>query len=244
MMAGWLGSLLLPPGCLIWLLPLGYRLRHHTGGRWLLGMIWLSFWLLCTPLVSDALLDSLEPPLAILQADQADVIVILAAGTVSYPTEYGVQENNLKVLTLERLRYGAWLAKKLHKPILISGGGISQSGEAEAVTMARVLAQDYGLTPRWIETRSRNTADNARESAKLLIPLSIRRIYLVSHAWHLYRAIPEFQRQGFIVTPAGLGYHSHSFGLAAIFPSATALLNSYYALHERLGRLWYWLNSN
>ncbi len=240
-MSAFLGQWLLPPGDLLLLSALGFWLmrRHALLGKSLMAFSWLALGALSMPWVSHVLLDSLMPAYHPLEGSQADAIVILAGGSVRGPTEFGPAEGAPKWMTLERVRYGAWLARKLHKPVLVTGGDPEHTGHPEAVIMAHVLQQDYGITPRWVETRSRTTAENASDSAILLKREGITRIYLVSHAWHLSRAMPEFEKQGLTVIAAGTGYHHSSSGLYSFLPSAAALHDSYFALHEWLGRVWY-----
>ena len=67
-------------------------------------------------------------------------------------------------------------------------------------------------------------------------------MYVATQAWHLPRAIAAFRAAGFTVWPVAAGYtntDSMEFGPAIFIPSAKALLNSYYAIHELLGRVWY-----
>ena len=180
------------------------------------------------------------PDPRILNGSDADAIVILAGGSVPRSFEFDNKEN-LNWITLERVRYGAWLAKKFHKSILVTGGDPDENGTSEARLMARTLALEFGVSPRWVEEKSRTTLENARNSVPMLKHDGIKRIYLVSHAWHLARAIPEFERLGMIVVPAGTGYSVGKFGLYSLFPSASGLHNSYFACHEALGLIWYWM---
>ncbi len=234
---------MLPPLNLLLLAALGFYLSirgRKNAGRVLVGFAWTALWLLSTPLVSNLLLQSLMPTPRVLNGSEADAIVILAGGSVPQSFEYGGNAN-LKWITLERIRYGAWLAKMLHKPILVTGGDPDENGTSEARLMARTLALEFGVSPRWVEEKSRTTQENAQDSVPLLKHDGINRIYLVSHAWHLARAVPEFERLGMIVVPSGTGYSVVKFGLYSLIPSASGLHNSYYACHEVLGLVWYWL---
>jgi uncharacterized SAM-binding protein YcdF (DUF218 family) len=178
------------------------------------------------------------PNPSVLNGSEADAIVIIGGGSVSHALEYGGSAN-LKWTTLERIRYGAWLAKRIHKPILVTGGDPEENGISEANLMATSLTQEFGVTPRWVEEKSKTTLENAQNSAVILKHDGINRIYLVSHAWHLVRATPEFERLGLTVVPAGIGYGFGKFGFYSLVPSASGLLNSYLACHEALGAVWY-----
>jgi hypothetical protein len=86
-------------------------------------------------------------------------------------------------------------------PVLVTGGA-PFGGRAEAESMREALERDFGVKVRWVETASRDTAENARLSAPLLKAAGVTRIALVSHGWHLPRAIELFEKQGIEVTPA------------------------------------------
>jgi uncharacterized SAM-binding protein YcdF (DUF218 family) len=137
-----------------------------------------------------------------LQAVQA--IVVLGGGVRPDAAEYGAAQPS--EATLQRLRYGARLARQAGKPLAFAGGlGWGASGlqvESEAVVARRTLQEDYGLPVRWQDDSSRDTAENARNMAPLLQREGIRRIALVTDATHMPRAAPLFRAAGFEVVPA------------------------------------------
>lgn len=113
--------------------------------------------------------------------------------------------------------------------------------ESEAVSIAHFL-QRLGVPSRniLIDSLSRNTAQNAEQSWAGLSGQGARDIILVTSAWHLPRAILEFESVGFSVRPFGAdyrGYLSGSEPLGGWWPDAGALLLSHVALKERLGLL-------
>ncbi len=91
--------------------------------------------------------------------------------------------------------------------ILLSGGG--SPPEAEAME-ARALAAGVDRSRLLLETRSRNTVENALFSLALLDPG--RRVVVVTDSWHLPRALHVFRRLGADASgsapplPSGLGY--------------------------------------
>lgn len=233
-----LAELVLPP--LVFLVPLLLALFALRGrGSWR-ALAWLALaglWLLSTPLVARWLIEGLAPPFVEYQGDEAEAIVILAGGVVAGAREYGGV--GIKHLSLERARYGAYLYRKWKKPILVSGGDPMRYGVPEAVVIRDVLVREFRVPVKWIEVDSLNTHDNARLSAAILKQAGIGRAFLVTHAWHMPRALREFGHQGFDVLPAGIGYQSMDIRVSSFVPSAAALLSSYYACHEWLGMAWY-----
>ena len=219
-----LESALLPPLSLLLLMVVG---------------AWLALLALSLPAVSTRLKLSLEgAPLDPAQAATAQAIVVLGGGIRAQAPEFGGDVVN--AVTLERVRYGAHLHRRLGKPILVSGGNPTGRTLPEAVAMKASLAADFGVDTRWIETTSNTTEENARASYALLAPLGIDRILLVTHGWHMPRSQRVFQQAGFKVIPAPTGLTgAPASGTLAWVPSAYAFADACMALREWLGMGWY-----
>lgn len=172
------------------------------------------------------------------QLKTAQAIVILAGGQRRINEEYD-NAPSVSHYTLERIRYGAWLAHKTSLPILVTGGAPT-GWKAESVLMQESLLVDFHTDVRWVETRSLDTADNARYSALILKQAGIKRIALVSHAAHLRRAVAEFEAVGLEVIPAPMGFMSQGPAGEEFFdliPGNTSTNTGWYAAHEWLGIL-------
>jgi uncharacterized SAM-binding protein YcdF (DUF218 family) len=142
------------------------------------------------------------------------------------------------------VRYAAHLYRALKKPLLVSGGSHRGNPTTEARLMKEVLQAEFQTPVQWSEESSTNTLENARGSFHVLGPVGIKRIYLVTHAWHMPRARYAFERAGFTVIPAATAYASRSTspGSALDFvPSAQALLQTSWFFHEVIGLGWYHL---
>jgi uncharacterized SAM-binding protein YcdF (DUF218 family) len=106
--------------------------------------------------------------------------------------------------------------------------------------MRALLEEEFKVPVRWVEDRSRDTFENAIESRRVLAPLNIRSVYLVTHAWHVPRARLAFEHAGFDVVPAPTDFNRvDNIGLNDLVPRASALLRSYYFFHEVVGYAWY-----
>lgn len=232
-------AFLLPPLNLLLLGGIGlWRWRSRLGQRMLV-MAWAGLWILSTPWIAGQFLASLQLPYAPIRGDEAEAIVVLGGGLRGKTPEYG--GDTLHGRTLERVRYGAWLHRRIGKPILVTGGAPTGETLPEGQLMRATLEQEFKVPVAFMEDRSSNTRENARFSAPLLREAGIHRIYLVSHVWHLPRAIPEFEREGLVVVPAGIDYHAtdDDYSVFDFIPSPHALVASYYAFHEWIGRVWY-----
>src|SRR5690606_3552038 len=239
-----LGALLLPPGILVLLALAGLLLRRRRPGTGA-ALLWtavLVLLVLSLPPAGRALLAGLEtrsPPLApeSALAARAQAIVVLGGGRQWHAPEYAGDTVNR--YTLERLRYAARLHRASGLPVLVSGGSTLGEAVPEAELMRRVLAQDFGVPVRWVETRSRNTFENALYTTAVLEGAGIRVVLLVTHAWHMPRARWSSTRAGLVTVPAPTGFSTGSASRLELLPTAQGLAMSRLALHERLGLLWY-----
>lgn len=196
---------------------------------------------LSLPIVAFALMRVIEPqPLDDAALPGANAIVILGGGRNRNAPEWG--GTTLSGFTLQRVRYGARLARRTSLPILVSGGAPDGAGPSEGDLMRAVLREEFGVDARWNDNASRNTRENAAFCAGTLLPLGLKRIVLVSDGWHLARARREFERNGFrvIAAPTGL-IGSRPFTLYQLVPNVESLRYAHIALRELLGGLWFGL---
>lgn len=236
-----IATLLLPPANGLLLLGLAGLFRKR---RWAFGLAVLAGGMLLLqslPLVSDALIDSLErragPVLTSTAGAQA--IVVLGSGLNVEAEEYGGDTASGR--TLIRLRYGATLARRYHLPILVTGGQPFNATRTEADVMAEIIEHEFGVPVRWREMKSQDTADNAAMSAAILHAAGIRRVVLVTQAFHMPRAQRLFEMAGLEVVAGPTdfkGRRGSSANLQLWLPQAFALRTSHYALHEWLGLAW------
>jgi len=236
-----LGTLLLPPanGLLLLLVAALFRRRRWAFGVALAGGALL--FLQSLPIVAGYLIAPLEARAGgvFVSAQGAQAIVVLTSGLRRDAPEYG--GDTLNERSLVRLRYGVTLARRLELPVLISGGVPHKASRAEADVMVAIAEKEFRAPVRWQENRSRDTADNASMSAQILKPAGIRRIVLVTQAFHMPRARQLFEAAGLEVVPAPTDFKGPNGGQLAVFdflPQARALQTSYYALHEWLGLAW------
>jgi len=232
---------LLPPLLFVWLLVAGLVL-HSRRPRLAMSLILISttaLYVLSTPWVGGLLQKTLEISApANPGALQADAIVVLGGGRRVESAEYG--SDTLNGISLERLRYAAFLHRASGLPVLATGGKPGGGTLSEAQIMQHILQSEYHIAPAWVEGASLTTWDNARLSAPLLKQAGIQRIALVTHAWHLRRAVPLFEAQGLSVVPAGLQFaNTRIDSVFDLLPTPAGLRDSTFALHEWLGIVWY-----
>ncbi len=237
-----IAAFLLPPLSLLLLLALGLFLLYRRRGfaRPLLLAAVCLLWLASTPYIADGALHLLEARTAALDGrQQADAIVILGGGTYFHAPEYAGQDT-ISDAALVRLRYGAKLQRETGKPILVTGGRPLGNQLSEAQQMRASLEQDFQVPVRWTEDASDNTFENARYSFQTLQKAGIKKIYLVTHAWHMPRSADIFRRSGFEVVEAPTAFTTrYRTDLFAFLPNAGSLHDSRIFIHEVIGMLWY-----
>lgn len=238
---GLLAACLLPPGNGLLLLGLAAVFRRR---RWAFGLALLGgglLWMQSLPLVGTALMGTLEERAGVWAPDTrgAQAIVVLGSGLIRPVEEFGGETATDR--TLIRLRRGAQLVRETQLPVLVSGGRPLRAAHSEAAVMAGILQREFGVAVRWREENSLDTPGNARYSAEILRRSGVERIVLVTQAFHMPRARLLFEAQGLQVIPAPAHFVSRNgggFEANSLLPQASALHNSYYALHEWLGLLW------
>ena len=240
-------ALILPPGGNLLLAVAGLALwrRARSLAMLLFAVSFVSLTMFSMPKVGDALFEAIERfparlPGAALAAD-VGAIVVLAGGRNANAPEYGGE--TVAARSLVQLRYGARLQRETGLPLLVSGGRV-HGGEpaSEAALIKGVLERELNVPVRWLEERSRNTAENASYSAELLREENIAAVILVTSAAHMPRAVEVFEGQGVRVTAAPTGRRTGNRAAAGVLdwlPSARALDKSRIALHELVGQLWY-----
>jgi uncharacterized SAM-binding protein YcdF (DUF218 family) len=213
-------------------------LRWHKAGLAIALVSSLCLFAVATPALSSYLLYRIEAELP-RNADlrQAQAIVVLGGDMRS---GHGIVPDRLGPVSLQRLIFAAEAYRQLHLPVAVSGGPIVPGRTSQAELMSATLERDFGVPVRWIEGRSGSTWENAADTARILRPVGVRTVVLVTNAWHLPRALWAFDRAGF----AALPWTSPRITLdnddpGDFLPQIDALLDSFYAIHELIGGAYY-----
>ena len=233
-----LRTLVLPPAGPLLLAALGLWLSRRRApytaraGGLLAGAALLALWLLATPVVADVLTRLAQrcPPLDLSHPVNAQAIVILGGGEArAFAPEYGGPAAGIELL--ERVSYGAFVARRTGLPVLVSGAS------REALAMRASLERDFGIRTRWADGESRDTFQNAKYSSRLLRADGVTRVILVTSGDHEWRAMHEFASAGLEVVPAPteLWAPQREHGPLWYLPGSFGLLRSTEALYEMLG---------
>ena len=169
---------------------------------------------------------------------QVQAIVVLGGGASRSAPEY--EGPMLTPEAMARLLYGLHLQRQTQLPMAYSSGvgwADSAASLSEAEVASATLARLGLPAMRWLEKESRDTQQNAQFTHALLKQAGIERIAVVTHAWHMPRALHEFTRAGFqTVVPAPMGYiRSEEDSLLLWIPSGGGLQSTQLVLREWLG---------
>ena len=86
--------------------------------------------------------------------------------------------------------------------------------------------------------KSINTIENARFSARMIEDAGIKRVILVTDAWHMRRSVDRFRSAGLEVIPAPTNYATQpELSPIDFLPTTGGLFNSTRAFHEWIGIL-------
>ncbi len=237
--------LLIPPVGLLWLILLGLALgrsRPRTGAA-IAALAVAALYALSMPVVGGALITSLESDIPPDGPQPAPGAIIVLGGDGDRVRDPSAKAEP-GALSLQRLAGAAILTRKTGLPVLITGGPVGEGQPPIADIMADMFSDAFGLPVAWRERRADNTCENARYSAEILRRADIPAALVVTHAWHMRRAMLAFREAGYPAIPAPLSADVHRIrGALDFLPHTNAWIRSYYALHEWAGLVGYRLGA-
>jgi uncharacterized SAM-binding protein YcdF (DUF218 family) len=128
--------------------------------------------------------------------------------------------------------------------IIISGGNVfSQKGLDSEAAYTAVLLEELGIPKSVItvEGISRNTRENAVETARLLRSQGLGPVLLVTNAFHMPRAVAVFRSAGVevIPSPSSISAQLAQPEILDWIPTMSGLDTLKSVLHEKMGILVY-----
>lgn len=207
-------------------------------------MLWLGLWvlgLLGFEALPHALLRPLENQYPVPSAAVVDlhVGVVVLGGATQHPRSYQAHAQVPLGEAAERMSVPVGLLREHPKLALVFSGGEGRlllTGVTEA-ELARVFYQEQGvdLARVTLESGSRTTRENARQVAALLGARCQEPWLLVTSAWHMPRAVAEFESVGCRVTPYPVDFRTGASTAWSDYALARSLMQWQTALHEWLG---------
>jgi uncharacterized SAM-binding protein YcdF (DUF218 family) len=212
--------------------------------RWLRSVAILFevlFVIACSPVGANVLvwlIESRVPQTETCAAPLPTAVVVLSAG-LERPPASADDFAALDADSVQRTFSAVALWKRMPSAsFVIAGGGPFPISESEVLSH---LAEQLGVPAASIvrEGQSQTTWENAQQLRRLQPPLPDR-IWLVSSAIHLPRALTSFRAAGFdacihvsdrdYLAPQGIGYY---------LPQSSAVRKSEMAIHELIGQALY-----
>jgi uncharacterized SAM-binding protein YcdF (DUF218 family) len=230
--------LLLPPANLPMLAVVGLIVRrwYRRVGEWLTAVSCVLLLLTAMPFFGELLIISLEQdlPSDVPAGGKPAAIVMLTGDIDRFDGDSpGFSPGRL---TLDRERACSIVFRRTQLPVLVAGGILRPGDPPIAVVTAQSLRDDFQIPVRWMETQSHDTWENAEYSASILRANGIGSVYLVTHAWHMRRALLAFHHFGIRVIPAPVQIDQYpDVSLGDLMPNVRGWLITFYALHEWLG---------
>jgi uncharacterized SAM-binding protein YcdF (DUF218 family) len=211
-------------------------------------IVCLLFYSISTEFVASKLLQILEdqyPVISLKDAEKVDAVIVL--GGLSNPLRMVMDFPEFtdavdRIIIAEKLFY---FQKTPY--IILSGatGYINQNHIPESVPLKEYLKMTIPETKLLIDNVSRNTYENAIESLKICTQYSFKKVYLITSAFHMYRAYNVFKNVlenqysdlKIMIIPYPVDYRSlrKIAGIEDFFPTDIALHKSTIAIKEFIG---------
>jgi len=227
----------------VWIIAL---LSLNRWRRFALAAMWgglLLIYLLGFLAPPDALLRTLEGRYAVPNASELDRYagLIVLGGALGSPDSYAAHAQVPLSEAATRLTVPVELMRQHAALRLVFTGGdgtLLPRGATEAeMAQAFFVSQGVDMQRAQFEARSRTTRENAQQVARLLGARCTQPWLLVTSAWHMPRAMAEFEAVGCRVTAYPVDFRTGNTTPFTDYDLLTALKEWKIALHEWLG-LW------
>jgi len=193
--------------------------------------------------IPDALLRPLENRYPVLAAESMDRYagIIVLGGATGDPGSFDVHGQVPLGEAAERMSVSVALMRRHPNLDLVFSGGegrLLTTGVPES-KLARAFYKEQGLDMDRVrlEEGSRNTRENAELVARMLGKQCDARWLLLTSAWHMPRAMAEFEAAGCNVTAYPVDFRTGRSTPLTEYSLAHSLLRWQTAMHEWLG-LW------
>ena len=192
-------------------------------------------WIAAMPITAMWLIGSLEsqyPARPVEDYPAVDAAIVLGGG-IEQPSERNPYPD--MQIAADRVLHAYRILKAgKARVILLSGGSVfnSEAGLSEADSLADILLS-LGIERRRliIENRSRNTYQNARQTAKLFREHRLTTGLLVTSSSHMPRALATFRKAGLDLEPAATDINADSYDdlplPISLLPDAFSLMSTF-----------------
>ncbi|MGM0439275.1 MAG: YdcF family protein [Patescibacteria group bacterium] len=204
-------------------------LKKKKKGRYMIVAGLFIYYIFSITPGADFVIGNLEENFSTLevdQIDQAEVIVVLSGGAKSDVLR------SSEVLRISNL--------KDHSPTLIISGTEAIDQDRNSFSAVEAFFINRGIPDKniYVEDQSNNTRENAKQVVE---EVGEEPFFLVTSAYHMKRAVMEFEKLGANPIPAPTDFRKRreTYYFSDYIPSSENLRKSDLALHEHLGILYY-----
>jgi uncharacterized SAM-binding protein YcdF (DUF218 family) len=198
----------------------------------------MVLYVLATPATSKFLLHWLVSPiLTDVDLTSARAIVVFSAD-IRLGDHLGASET-VGLLTLDRLAGAAQLYRRLHLPIIVSGGKMPHARVSSATLMRDELEHNFLVPVMFSEEASGTTYENAKNTSRILATYGYDSVIIVLQQRDIPRALWSFSQFGIQALPYPTDHLTVDLEFSDFFPSAGAFKDSYYIFHEIIGVIYY-----
>ena len=237
-----LTAFLLPPGIFLVLFVAGMLFVKKRFRSFLFGLFLLLYLLSIEP-IKDLLMLPLEnryPVPSWSEMQRVDAIVVLGGGVLENAPDMDGQ-GALSSDSLVRVMAAYRLHTRLKKPIIASGGVVG--GSKPEAEISRSVLYNLGVKEQFvlIETKSKDTNENALFVNAICKQRKWNRIVLVTSAYHMKRSLMLFGRLFNDIVPFPTDYKTLRRGYSywSFLPDASNLAETAVAVKEYLGITFY-----
>ncbi len=227
-------SLLVPGSLSLIIIIIGLLLtvKKKKSGKIILTLGVLIYYFFSTTPGSNILLGPLESglrPVSVSQVEDAEIIVVLSGGAKADVLR---SSEVLRVSTL----------KDHNSTLIISGTEAIADRSSLSAVEAFFINRGIPAENIYVEDRSKNTRENAQQVVE---KIGEQDFFLVTSAYHMKRAVREFDRLDAspIPAPTDFRYRHGDYRLLDYLPTSENLRKSDLAVHEYLGIIYYELSS-
>jgi len=236
-----------PLGLALAVILLGSLIAHAAAFRALVVVAAVLLWAAATPFVANHAEEAWTGEFRETGATDlppADAIVVLGGFIAWVPSDVRTEPDLGDAV--DRVFRAARLYRAGKAPLVVATGGNLPwvGGDVAEALLIRDVLVELGVPEDavLVETESRNTRENAVNTAPVLDENGIDRVLLVTSARHMRRSLAVFAHAGIDAVPAPADFSSRSWQSGSILeflPDANALVRTSSVLREALGLVAY-----
>ena len=203
-------------------------------------IVFLALWYaglaaVSAPVIVNPLVASLEGVGPAPECPAGTPVVVLGGGTDAGAPDASSFEAMDRATLARTVRAGRLAVAEPGVRVVVSGGGPPGTVPEAGIMAAWLVGAGVPRASIALESRSRSTAENAREVAALLGEGDVQTVRLVTSALHVPRALGAFRAAGLDPCPVPVDRIAHpDVPFWALWPQTTALAKFDEWLHEAL----------